>query len=170
MTLIFVRHGPNKKTMLNADCSPSILLSWLRDKCKIKDQSITLDLSDEDGNLQCISSMVENKHASRQLVDRTVYVLVEVQKEGKQVMIKPLLENWKPRFPKENVILSNNNSSKQRKCSRGSAKKWNVFKSLPLGTLSLFPRRRTVNTVQGGLEKWKILLYLNKCFVCKCFF
>lgn len=122
MTLVFVRYGANKKTMLNADCSPSILMSWLRCKCKMEDLSKTVDLSDEDGNLQCISSMVESKHASRQLVDRAVYVLVEVQKEGKRVVIKPLLENWKPNISKDSVVLPNNSSNRQRKCSRGSAK------------------------------------------------
>lgn len=96
MTLVTITYGNQKKTLLNADCRVSVFLSYIRQKCKIHDETIDVDLADEYGNLQCLSSMAPNAFASRQLKGKCEYILVQIRQEGEKMIVEPLLNNWQP--------------------------------------------------------------------------
>ncbi|XP_066914580.1 uncharacterized protein CXorf65 homolog [Clytia hemisphaerica] len=100
MSLIKVRYGANKNLLVNTDCSSTILLAWLRKKCKQNNVN-RLDLSDEDGNLQNIHSVKSHDSVSTKLADRKEYILVSVQTVDKKVIITSLLDGWAPVVPEE---------------------------------------------------------------------
>lgn len=121
MAIVFVRFGFDQKLLVNSDCSPYIFMSWVRNVCDVTDPRIVLDLTDEDGNLQNISSIASTKLTSSKLLERTEYILVRVQKEKHSVTVTPLLQNWKPLIKDADDV-----STAKRKFSRGSGRKQSV--------------------------------------------
>lgn len=116
MAIVFVRFGFDQKLLVNSDCSPYIFMSWIRNVCDVTDPNIVLDLTDEDGNLQNISSISSSKLTSSKLVERTEYILVKVDKEKHSVTVIPLLQNWKP-------LIKHTDDVARSKFSRGSGRK-----------------------------------------------
>lgn len=96
MTLVAINYGNHEKVFLNADCQAAVFLSHLRKKCNIDKSTLDIDLTDENGNPQSLSTMLPNKFASNKLGARTEYILVHVYQEGKKTIVQPLLQNWKP--------------------------------------------------------------------------
>ena len=116
--VVFVRYGADQKVLVNTDCSPYVLMSWLHSVCNLSLKSnIHLDLTDDQGDLQHILSIKE--HASSKLVDRAEYILVKVQKNKNMLTVTPLLDNWKPTMVNEQSA----DTITKRKFSRGSARK-----------------------------------------------
>lgn len=115
MAIVFVRFGLDQKILVNSDCSPFIFMSWLRNTCCVTDPKIVLDLTDEDGNLQNISSIPSTKLTSSKLQERTDYILVGVHVKKHSIIVTPLLQNWKPLIDDVNTT--------RIKISRGSGRK-----------------------------------------------
>lgn len=96
MTWITIFYGQQESIILNSDCQVEVFLACIRRLCKIKDNALNVDLSDQNGTLQFVSNMAPNSRVSDKLTSRSKYILVKVLYEDGKVIVTPLLCNWVP--------------------------------------------------------------------------
>ncbi|XP_033641895.1 uncharacterized protein CXorf65 homolog [Asterias rubens] len=89
--------GGNNIFLVNNDCMVQNVVQYLRKKCGITDKKVTLDLADEDGNLQNLMDYNPRFPAARILQPKVTYVPILMEKNEDNT--------WKPFRPMVNRVL-----------------------------------------------------------------
>ncbi|RDD41767.1 Uncharacterized protein CXorf65-like protein [Trichoplax sp. H2] len=77
---IKVRYSDSKEVIVNPNCRVFVLLESLKKTCSLE-SDVTVDLSDEEGNVKFLSDSL-NSYANEHLNERSSYILIRVQKSS----------------------------------------------------------------------------------------
>jgi len=118
---VSVRYGDDDSVILNADCGVQAFKNCLRQKCNITESKCIIDLADEYGTVQYLSSKNPRTRVSNILETRLKYVLIELKREANGTVVESLLKNWVPRSesigeltPERNIPKGYKGSSRRK--------------------------------------------------------
>ena len=118
---VCVRYGNDNTIILNIDCGLQVFKDCLRRKCNLIETNMAIDLADEFGNVQFLSSKDPRQRVCTILEERLSYVLVELKMEESETIVQPLLNNWIPKSETSDEIIRERSTTSRM--HRGKSKK-----------------------------------------------
>uniref|UniRef100_A0A7M5V4R1 Uncharacterized protein n=1 Tax=Clytia hemisphaerica TaxID=252671 RepID=A0A7M5V4R1_9CNID len=99
MAFINVHYGENERLLINLNCCIGNLVHWI--KARSNYRNVDIDLVDDIGTLQNLTTLDSDLYAVDRLKNRNDYILVQIEKDDKnKLTITPLMENLELVNPK----------------------------------------------------------------------